>query len=58
MGDRRAENDLVGTIADVRQRVEQLAAIGIDYVIFYVEDVAYDLEKVRTLNEEVVKQFK
>lgn len=53
----RAENVLVGTTADVRQRVEQLAAIGIDYVIFYVEDVAYDLEKVHVLNDEVVKHF-
>ncbi|CAN5739768.1 LLM class F420-dependent oxidoreductase [soil metagenome] len=53
----RAENVLAGTIADVRERVEQLAAIGVDYVIFYVEDVAYDLEKVHKLNEEVVRHF-
>ncbi len=53
----RPDNMLVGTTSDIRRRVEELAAIGIDYVIFYVEDVAYDLDKVRVLNEEVVKQF-
>jgi F420-dependent oxidoreductase-like protein len=53
----RPANFLEGTVADVQERVEQLAAIGIDYVIFYVDDVAYDLEKVQLLNDEVVKKY-
>jgi F420-dependent oxidoreductase-like protein len=54
----RQSNFLVGTMDDIRRRVEELAAAGVDYVLFYVDGVAYDLDKVRRLNEAIVREYR
>ncbi len=53
----RFDNFLIGTSSDVRDRVEQLEETGIDYVLFYVEDVAYRPELVDILDQEVVAHY-
>jgi F420-dependent oxidoreductase-like protein len=52
-----ARQYIVGTPADVAEKVESLNAVGIDYVIMYVAGVAYEPDLVRLLDAEVVRQF-
>lgn len=52
-----ASGFLIGTPRDVAERVEQFAAAGIDYVIMYVTNVAYEPALVELLDREVVRKF-
>ncbi len=53
----RAEMAVESTIDDIRRKIEEVASVGIDYIIFYVDCVAYDTDKVHRLNEEIVRQY-
>jgi F420-dependent oxidoreductase-like protein len=52
-----ASGFLIGTPRDVAEKVEQFAAVGIDYVIMYVTNVAYEPALVDLLDTEVVRKF-
>ncbi|MGI8475231.1 MAG: LLM class F420-dependent oxidoreductase [Thermomicrobiales bacterium] len=52
-----AEQNLIGTIDDVKKRVEALRGVGIDYVLFYVARVAYEPELITRMAEEVIPEF-
>ncbi len=39
------------------EKVEQIAGVGIDYVIMYVTNVAYEPALVDLLDNEVVRKF-
>lgn len=52
-----ASGFLIGTPSDVAEKVEQFAAVGIDYVIMYVTNVAYEPALVELLDTEVVRKF-
>jgi F420-dependent oxidoreductase-like protein len=55
--DEFASGFLIGTPQDVAEKVEQFAAVGIDYVIMYVTNVAYEPALVDLLDAEVVRKF-
>jgi alkanesulfonate monooxygenase SsuD/methylene tetrahydromethanopterin reductase-like flavin-dependent oxidoreductase (luciferase family) len=55
--DEFASGFLIGTPQDVAEMVEQFAAVGIDYVIMYVTNVAYEPALVDLLDAEVVRKF-
>jgi alkanesulfonate monooxygenase SsuD/methylene tetrahydromethanopterin reductase-like flavin-dependent oxidoreductase (luciferase family) len=48
---------LVGTVDEVATAVQAKVDAGIDYVIFYVPRVAYDLEPVQLLAEQLIPRF-
>ena len=48
---------LVGTLADVTRRVDQFAESGIDYMILYVNNVAYEPGLVELFDQEIVRKF-
>lgn len=48
---------LIGTPKDVAEKVEQMAGVGIDYVIMYVTRVAYEPALVELLDSEIVRKF-
>ncbi len=48
---------LIGTVADVTEKIEQLAEVGIEYLIMYVTDVAYEPALVDLLDREIVRKF-
>ncbi|AEV83380.1 luciferase [Actinoplanes sp. SE50] len=45
------------TVASIRERVEQVAEAGVNYVILYFERVAYDHEPLLAAAQEVVPRF-
>lgn len=51
-----ARADLV-TANEIRVRLEQLAEVGIEYVIAYIPGVAYDHEPMQRFAEDVVPAF-
>jgi alkanesulfonate monooxygenase SsuD/methylene tetrahydromethanopterin reductase-like flavin-dependent oxidoreductase (luciferase family) len=55
--DEYASGFLIGTPKDVAEKVEQMAEVGIDYVIMYVTRVAYEPALVDLLDSEVVRKF-
>ncbi len=55
--DEFASGFLIGTPKDVAEKVEQMAEVGIDYVIMYVTRVAYEPALVDLLDAEVVRKF-
>lgn len=52
-----ASGFLIGTPKDVAEKVEQLAEVGVDYVIMYVTNVAYEPALIELLDGEVVRKF-
>jgi len=48
---------LIGTVEDVAEKIEQLAGIGIEYVIMYVTNVAYEPALVDLFDREIVRKF-
>lgn len=48
---------LVGTMADVRRTVERFADAGVDYLILYVTNVAYEPALVELFDQEIVRKF-
>ena len=52
-----ASGFLIGTPQDVAENVEQIAGVGIDYVIMYVTKAAYEPALVDLLDTEVVRKF-
>jgi F420-dependent oxidoreductase-like protein len=55
--DEYASGFLIGTPKDVAEKVEQMAEVGVDYVIMYVTRVAYEPALVDLLDSEVVRKF-
>jgi F420-dependent oxidoreductase-like protein len=51
------ERYIVGSYQDVRDRIEQLAAIGIEYVIVYLARVGYEPELVKAFASEIIPTF-
>jgi F420-dependent oxidoreductase-like protein len=47
----------VMTVDELGEKVEAVLAAGADYVIFYVPGLAYDLEPMHLLEEEIVAKF-
>lgn len=47
----------VGTADEIIERVREQVDAGIDYIIFYVPDLAYTLDPLHLLAEEVIPQF-
>src|SRR5262249_9021707 len=50
----RSEHGIVGTPATVRERLRELADVGIDYVIATLPRGAHDLEPLRRLAREII----
>lgn len=48
---------LIGTVADVAEKIEQLAAVGIEYVIMYITNVAYEPALIDLFDREIVRKF-
>jgi F420-dependent oxidoreductase-like protein len=47
----------IGTTDQFIEKIDQLKAAGVDYVIFYMPNVAYDQRQVRQFAEEVIPHF-
>jgi alkanesulfonate monooxygenase SsuD/methylene tetrahydromethanopterin reductase-like flavin-dependent oxidoreductase (luciferase family) len=51
------QNFLIGTSDQICVRIEQLEAVGIEYVVVYLPQVAYDHRKIRQFAEEIIPRF-
>jgi F420-dependent oxidoreductase-like protein len=55
--ERLASFALIGTPDDIARRVEALAEVGVNYVIFYIPRIAYDHAPLQLLAEQVAPRF-
>jgi F420-dependent oxidoreductase-like protein len=51
------EQFLIGTADQISDRMEQLMAVGIEYVVAYLPHVAYDHRQIRQFAEEIIPRF-
>jgi F420-dependent oxidoreductase-like protein len=51
------KNVFIGTTDQFTEKIEQLKAVGVEYVIVYMPNVAYDQRQVRQFAHEIIPRF-
>ena len=51
------KNTFIGTTEQFIEKIEQLRAVGVDYVICYMPNLAYDQRQVRQFAQEIIPKF-
>jgi alkanesulfonate monooxygenase SsuD/methylene tetrahydromethanopterin reductase-like flavin-dependent oxidoreductase (luciferase family) len=51
------QNFLIGTANQISERIEELRDVGIEHVVAYLPNVAYDHRQIRQFAEEIIPRF-